>query len=217
MAYTLSYLRERVLEDKLDDDSFEPEIVDRFLNDTQRAIYNTVELPFMEKVFAGTISASQHMFTFPDDYKKVQSLILTAPAGQQRNITNYYVDFRDFNTSYPDPSQNGVTVPTRWTLHGDKLYFSGPTDQQYTMTMYYIKRPTKMELDDDVPSVPEDFEELLILGAYYRILQRNEDFDIAGAVKAEYMEEFDKLIPSYGIRQTGKPSIMGQPRMRRGR
>lgn len=217
MEYTLAYLRERVLEDKLDDDSFDPVIVDRFLNDAQRAIYNSVELPFMEKVFAGTISASQYIFTFPDDYKKSQSLILTAPEGQQRNLTNFYLGFRDFNNRFPDPSQNGVSPPTLWTLHADKLYFSAPTDQQYTMTMYYIKRPEKMVEDEDVPSVPEDFEELLLLGAHYRILQRNEDFDLAGAVKAEYLEEYDKLIPSYGTRQTGKPTIMGRPNMRRGR
>jgi hypothetical protein len=212
MDYNLSYLRNRVLLDKLDDDSFEPEIVDRFLNDAQRAIFNSFSLPFMEKVFAGELTASSAIFTFPDDYKKVQSLVITSPEGLRRNLTDNYVGFRDFVTRFPSPTTNPVTAPNVWTLHGDKLYFSAPTDQNYTMTMYYVKRPAKMIEDDDTPEVPEDFEEILVLGAYYRILQRNEDFDLAAAVKSEYFDELDKLVPTYSPRQNGTPIVMGTPR-----
>ena len=37
---TLADLRKRVMIDKLDDEDYEPEIIDNFLNDAQRDIFN---------------------------------------------------------------------------------------------------------------------------------------------------------------------------------
>lgn len=217
MDYNLAYIRDRILEDKLDDPTFDPGIVDRFINDAQRSLFNSYELPFAEKVFAGVLSASQYIFEFPDDYGTAQSFMLVSDvladgSRVKRNISNNYIDFRDFNERFPAPEYNESGAPSTWTLHGNKIYFDRPLDMGYTMKMFYLKRPAKLVADTDVPEVPEDFQEVLILGAHYRILQRNEDFDLAAAVKQEYYDEADKLVPRLGTRQKGTPMIMGQPR-----
>ncbi len=50
MAYILAGIRSRVQLDKLDDEEYDASIIDNFINDTQRDIFNECELPFMEKI-----------------------------------------------------------------------------------------------------------------------------------------------------------------------
>lgn len=212
MAYDLVGIRNRVLDDKLDDTTFNPDIVDRFINDTQRSIFNQYELPFMEKTFAGTLPDGGYVFTFPSDYQLVQSLKIVDPTSDKDDITQNYLRFKDFNVAYPIPTQNTEGKPSVWTLHGNRLYFSQPTDQVYTLELYYIKKPDTLTNDTDVPEIPYEFEELLVLGAYIRVLERNEDFDLASYYKnGDYATELDKIEARYGKRQLGKTAKIAQP------
>ena len=74
--------------------------------------------------------------------------------------------------------------------------------------MYYIKRPVKLTQDSDVPELPEEFEELLVLGAFRRILERNEDYDLAASVEAQYQSKLVQLVNRYGFRDADGPIIM---------
>lgn len=213
MAYNLAYIRQRVLEDKLDDTEFDAGIVDRFINDAQRSIFNNYELPFTEKTFAGLLPDGGFVFTFPDDYQSLQSLKVVDPTDDRIDITDNYVKFRDFNKRFPIPSENDEAQPSIWTLHGNRLYLSAPTDQEYTLEIYYIKKPALLDDDSDVPEVPAEFEELLVLGAFIRILERNEDFDLAAFYKnGDYTDELDKMTARLGPRQHGGTMVMSQPR-----
>lgn len=212
MSYNLTGIRQRVLDDKLDDTTFSAAIVDNFINDTQRSIFNQYELPFMEKTFIGNLAEGGSIFTFPADFQMVQSLKVTDPSDNKRDITNMFMPFRMFNEAYPVPEDNTADIPLQWTLHGNKLYFSRPTDQVYTLELYYIKKADTLSDDADVPELPAEFEELLVLGAYIRVLERNEDFDLAAYYKnGPYAEELDKMTQRLGKRHLGGPIIMGQP------
>lgn len=212
MAYNLEQVRDRVINGKLDDPTYDAEIVDQFINDAQREIFNTHELPFMEKVFDGQLPAGGVTFEFPDDFQTTQSLKLTSPDGATRNITGLYMKFNDFNRSYTVPENNEAGAPTQWTMHNNKIYLSRPTDQSYILQLWYLKTPDLLEDDADVPEVPEEFSEALVLGAYYRVLERNEDFDLAAFIKnGDYTTQTDLMVQRLGKRQTGKPMTMGQP------
>lgn len=213
MAYTLASIRNRVITDKLDDPQYDPTVVDGFINDAQRSIFNTYELPFMEKTFSGTSAATEWIFDFPVDYQVQNALILVGPDNNIVDLTDNYIDFRAFNQMYPSPGDNPVGRPNVWTTYGNKLYYSRPLDQDYQVTLYYLKTPTLLDADGDVPEIPESFGEVLILGAYYRVLERNEDFDLALFYKnGDYQDELDKMVSRLGRRQTGTPTIMAQPR-----
>lgn len=212
MAYDLSHIRNRVINDKLDDPTYDSGVVDNFINDTQREIFNSAELPFTEKVFSGQVPVDEYIFQFPLDYQVAQALVITDPQDQKRDIMKYYMGFREFNRAYPVPSQNDSGVPLAWTSHGNKMYFSRPTDQQYQLDLSYNKSPIKLEADADVPEVPEAFEEALVLGAYWRVLERNEDFDLAAFIRnGDYQDQLDLMAQRLGKRQSGKPNRMGQP------
>lgn len=218
MAYNLSYIRNRVMDDKLDDTAYDPGVIDRFINDAQRAIFNSYELPFMEKVFNGTLPETATVVSFPDDYQQLQSMVITSPDTRISDLTDNYLDFRQFNARFPLPENNEPGTPTIWTIYGGKLYLNQPTDADYTLTMFYLKTPTLLTAGEDVPELPSEFEEILVLGAYYRVLERNEDFDQAAYVKqGDYATEVEKMLNRLGKRQSGKTKVMAQPQRFGGR
>lgn len=204
MDYNLAGLRNRVIVDKLDDDEFEPQIVDNFLNDTLRDIYNQYELPFQEKIFQGTIPAGSTMFKLPSDVAQMQFQSVAGVSNFHAKKTNW----RDFIRAHPDTLSATPSAPNNWTLYGGNILLDAPTDDDYTMTMYYIKRPVKLTQDSDVPELPEEFEELLVLGAFRRILERNEDYDLAASVEAQYQSKLVQLVNRYGFRDADGPIIM---------
>jgi hypothetical protein len=217
MSYTLSGIRNRVIDDKLDDTSYDTAIVDRFINDTQRSIFNTYELPFMEKVFSGTLPSGERSFQFPDDVQLIQSATITGPDGTQRNIMDRFLDFRTFNRLYPTPANNTEGPIAFWTSHNNKMYTSAPIDQAYTLEIFYIKKATELADGNDVPEIPEEFEEVLVLGAYMRVLKRNEDFDLAADIKNDYNDQLDLMVSRLGYRLSNGPIVMKQPRRSLGR
>jgi hypothetical protein len=212
MAYTLATVRQRILDDRLDDTTFEPSIVDNFINDTQRAIFNTYELPFMEKTRTDVVSSGASTYVIPSEVQTIQGIKITIPDNNKRDITQLYMPFREFNQAYPVVADNAPGSPYIWTSHGSTIYFSRPTNQNYTIEVWFLKKPDTLDDDADIPEIPEEFSELLVLGAYYRILERNEDFDLASYYKnGEYANILDQLAERYGKRQTGKAMRMSQP------
>ena len=76
------------------------------------------------------------------------------------------------------------------------------------MTLFYIRKPKTLTQNSDVPEIPEEFSELLILGAFKRILERNEDFDLANEVEVDYQRILLQLVNRYGARDADGPIIM---------
>lgn len=204
MEYNLAGIRQRILVDKLDDDEFDPQIVDNFLNDAQRDIFNQFELPFQEKIFQGTIPAGSTMFQLPSDVAQVQSRTVAGVPG----FNGMKMQWRDFFRSYPDADNETPGAPSLWTQYAGNILLSTPTDQDYTMTLFYIRKPKILVENGDVPEIPEEFSELLILGAFKRILERNEDFDLANEVEADYQRILLQLVNRYGARDADGPIIM---------
>lgn len=214
MEHNLEGIRQRVIIDKLDDEEFDPGIVDRFINDTQRNIFNQFELPFQEKIFEGDIAQGTAMIRLPSDAAQVQSFVLTSPEYEQRELSNSYIPFRDFNKVYPAPSAMPQSDIVSWTLYGGNIMFSAPTDKAYKLTLFYIKKPATLKNGLDVPEIPEEFSELLVLGAFKRIQQRNEDYDQAAVIGQEYNDLLDMMVARYGYRKATGPIKMKNRQVR---
>jgi hypothetical protein len=199
MDYTLQAIVSRVQTDKLDDDEFDTGVITRFVNDTQRDIFNQFELSFQEKIFAGTLPASSTMFNVPDDLALLQRAILTNGTDIQ-DITKKYMPWRDFLDSYPDPASNTAGQVVNWTSYAGNIILNCPQVDQQTLTMYYIRKPITLTVGTQVPEIPEEFSELLVVGTYTRCLKFNEDFDQAAYVETEYNKMLDLLVTRYGGR-----------------
>lgn len=216
MDYTLQALIRRVQTDKLDDEEFDTGIITRFINDTQRDIFNQYELSFQEKIFAGTLPSASTMFNVPSDLALLQRAVLTNGTHVQ-DITSKYMPWRDFVQMHPDPSANPAGDVTNWTSYAGNIILNCPQEDEQTLTMYYIKKPVVLTTGTQVPEIPQEFEELLVLGAYIRCLKFNEDNDQAAYHEIEYNKLLDLLVTRYGGRVSPGSIKMAnqQIRMRR--
>jgi len=205
---TLASLRNRVIVDKLDDEEYDTEVVDNFINDTINDIFSEYELPFMEKIYSGVVPTGVTMFSMPTDVSVIQSQIITGPDGSQTNIEKYFIPFREFNKRYQTPGDNAAGPITWWTSYNGKMILARPTDQDYTMDIFYIKSPTPLLGENDVPDIPDQFEELIVLGAYKRVLSREGDNDIAAIVENEYNRRALQMVNRYGYRFSNGPIRM---------
>ena len=211
MDYNLVGLRQRVRIDKLDDEEFDSQVIDNFINDTQRDIFNQYELPFQEKIFQGTVPAGATMFQSPSDLAQLQYQTMVDVPG----FSNNKLKWRDFFLNFPDNANAEAGKPSAWTLYAGNIIFDKPTDADYTFTLFYIRKPKLLKEDADVPEIPEEFAELLVLGAYIRVLKRNEDFDQAQFVQTEYDRQLDLLVSRYGFRESDGAIKMKNRQIRR--
>jgi len=150
MDYTLQGIVKRVQTDKLDDDEFDTGIITRFVNDTQRDIFNQFELPFQEKIFAGTVPLSASMFNLPADLALLQNVSMAEVPGFYATRMNW----KDFFAKYPDNTSAEPGKPSAWTLYAGNIIFDKPTDEDYTLTLFYIRKPITLTQGTQVPEIP---------------------------------------------------------------
>lgn len=205
MNHTLAGIRSRVIIDKLDDEDFDPNIVDNFINDAQRDIFSSYTLPFTEKIFTGSLPEGETMFQFPSDVSSLQSFIINDGQGRNTDILNNFMSFSEFNRQYPYPVGNAVGSIGNWSIYGNKMLVSRPIPAGYTMTLYYNKVPATLAADTDVPEIPEEFQEALVLGAYYRVQLREGDSEEALLTKSEYQRKLEQMVERYGFRMNAGP------------
>ena len=139
------------------------------------------------------------MFIKLDVLALLQRAILTNGTDIQ-DISKKYMPWRNFLDIYPDPNTNTAGQVTNWTSYAGNIILNCPQEDEQTLTMYYIKTPKVLALPTDVPEIPQEFEELLVVGAYIRCLKFNEDFDQAAFMEGEYNKMLDLLVSRYGAR-----------------
>lgn len=211
MSYILSDIRTKVRQ-RVRDTGYDSSEITNYLNDTQNDVFNEYRLPFMEATQDYTLTTGVADITngsgLPANFVLPIDVTLTS-AGQEKLLT--VRDTREMDYLYPDyeNSTNYPTgAPTNWYKYGQTIKVFPEPDQAYTLTLRYYKRPTLLSADADVPSLPSEFEELLVVGASYRVLQVKDNYDQAGILENKYQELLDKLVMKYSRNQTGIPTIM---------
>lgn len=211
MAYTTGALVARVQKRVRDTDYDTTEIKD-YLNDTQNDVFNEYRLPFMETTQGYTLTTNVSDITngsgLPSNYVQGISLVLTT-SGKEKILT--YRDIREVDVLYTDPddtTRHAAAVPNDWYYYAETIRVFPVPDSAYTATLRYYKKPTLLSDDADVPELPSEFEELLVVGAACRVLQVKGNYDQAGVLENKYAEILQKLVMKYSRAQVGKPTIM---------
>lgn len=210
MAYTLAGITSKVRQRIRDTNYSGSEITD-YLNDTQNDIYNEYRLPFMEASANFTMGAGVADISngagLPTDYVQAVDIFITTTGLQSRLI---YMDYDAMDEQYPNPTSTayGRSVPRYWYYFASTINVFQVPSSAYTATMRYYKRPTTLAADADVPSLPSEFEEILVMGAAYRVMQVKDNYDQATILQNKYDEILAKLVYKYTQRQVGTPTIM---------
>jgi hypothetical protein len=197
MAYDLEGVRDRV-RNRLDDDDFEQEYLDRAINYAQREITNKNKLNFLEATTTLTLNEGDYLISLPTDFHEYLFLRLLTPAELRSDLTKRYVDYEDFVATYVDPSLNTPSQPYYWSDYAQQITLSAPADQDYTFRLDYQRASATLTDDTDIPDLPEEFGELLEIGAYMRIAKREDDYDVKSQEERDYTRLLTDLKSVYG-------------------
>lgn len=167
----------------------------------------------MEETDTLVATASQASIgTLATDFQAAIDLRITSPNNLAKIIP--YFDYRQFDRTYPDPSSAEDGTPILWYTFGGEIRVYPAPDQAYTFELNYIKKPTALTLTGDVPDVPAEFEELMVLGMYKRALEHEDNFDQAQVIQSQFDDLLEKMVLRLSQRQIGTIHRMSTGRMR---
>lgn len=217
MAYTFLALKTK-LAAQIGDPNLDTSLMEDALNYTEQSIFETFDLTLNSDQQTNSVTSGTNVLAsaLPDDFQRVSSLYVTAPTGLQADLTNSYLPPKQFRSQYPLPSTYGAGQLSYWT-YWTSIEFSNNANQTYTLGLDYIKTVPLMSADADVPTIPQSFEELLMLGAKTRIYEQKEDFDYAGQFTNRYADLIEAFITRYSTRQIDNQVVVPGARSKVGR
>lgn len=216
MAYTLLDLQTAV-QDDLKDTSFSSARITRYLNYGQRVIFNRQFFRFTEKLYTGTISANATSVAQQADHQSTIDGLLYDPNSTARQFVldeTTYMPSREFFTQNPTPDLQEAGSPSWWTEYGTTIYFDRPLDVTYNFRQRYYYWPPDMSSQNDVPTVPEPFRELLEMYADYRSEKYRGNHDIAGTYLQAFEDGLEDMTLRYSEPTSIGPTVMGSNRTR---
>ena len=210
MAYTFTGLKTK-LATQIGDPSLDSTVMGDALNYTEQSIFNTFELTLNSATQTNAVASGANALTtaLPTDFQKVTSLYITGPVGRESDITEQFVSPKEFRKQFPSVT---IASPLNyWTLFTN-IEFSTLADTNYTILLDYIKSVPLLSADADIPTIPQSFEELLMLGAKMRVYEQKEDFDYAGQFQARYSDLLEAFVSRYSTRQVDAQFVIPGPR-----
>jgi len=178
MAYTLADLRTSV-KNRIADPNFNNALIDEFINSEQREILGYYNLPFNRTQTQYTITQGSNTNTLPARHQKTIGLRVIAPQNDDRDLSRYYLPWKRFKQTFREADYYSNTDLLYWSIYNNEIVFAYNSDKTYTVEHDYITTVEDLVDDNDVPELPEEFREILIIGAMVRCYEVNDDNDIA--------------------------------------
>jgi hypothetical protein len=128
--------------------------INRFIQQAELRIYNTVQLPSLRKNVTGTVSLSNPYLSAPNDYLSAFSLAVIDPdTSAYEYLLNKDVNY--IREAYPIPNNLGkpkyyATFGPQYNALNELSFIMGPTpDKNYSVELHYYYYPVSI-----VQSVP---------------------------------------------------------------
>ncbi len=206
MAYTLATIRQSV-RDYLDDDEYSAALIDQAINDYQQELFFNYDLRLAETRATVALSASSSTAPLPDGwYKNIALYNITTD--HYRDLTPYERDADLFQRDYIDVTPD-TAAPLDWCVFGNNFEFQAPADQDYTLRCLYLKYPDLLTNDSDIPVVPEQFREMMKLGAVERLFRREDEYGLSNSERVILSGMETSFVKRYGRGQvSSKPHVM---------
>lgn len=215
MSYDLLDLRTRVRK-KIKDTSYDAPTVDGFINDSIVEVADLYRWREFEKITEGSLTVDEYTFEQQTDHQKTRQLIIIDPVTSTSHwdITSYRMTPDDFFSRFPAPDTQTSSQPVHWTEYGDQIYFNAPVDKAYKLRQLYYKIPTELTADADVPELPRNFREIIVLGAAYRCEEERGNYDIAGVLQNRFNDRLSDLIMLFANKTSAGPDTVVLPGIR---
>ena len=189
MDYTLENLRE-ILRKRLQDEEFDGDTLTLFLNQSLDEILGEDKYPFMQRI---------------DKYTANDHGEINLPLGYASTFYIYARGPKEARTELKFISPEEYFSNTRrhqmvYTVFSNTLFYrlhkTPEEDEGFEITHLYLENPRPLKADTDIPPIPPQYMEILILGALYRAEQVRDNFDFAQI----YQNQQDQLLTNMKMR-----------------
>jgi hypothetical protein len=122
--------------------------INRFIEQAELKIYNTVQIPPLRKNVTGTFTVSNPYLSAPSDYLSTFSLAVIGQDGSYNYLLNKDVNF--IRESYPFPGSQGqpkyyAIFGSQYSYPNELSFIIGPTpDQNYGAELHYYYYPVSI-------------------------------------------------------------------------
>jgi hypothetical protein len=171
--------------------------INTFIQQAEKRIYNTVQIPSLRKNVTGTCTANNKYLACPNDYLSTYSMAIIQADGTYEYLLNKDVNF--IRQSYPSPGSTGL--PKYYALFGSRLndpnelsFILGPTpDAVYTAELHYYAYPESI-VDQGTSWLGDNYSPALLYGALVEAYTYMKgEADMLAAYNAKYQEALQQL------------------------
>ena len=146
--------------------------LNRFIEQAEQRIYNSVQFPSLRKNVTGSITSSNKYLSAPNDFLSTYSLAVVDGSGNYEYLLNKDVNF--IRQAYPNPTTDtgipkyyalfGPTVNTS-TITNELSFILGPTpDTTYTVELHYFFYPESITTAGNT-WLGDNFDTVLLYGS----------------------------------------------------
>jgi hypothetical protein len=169
--------------------------INRFIQQAEQRIYNSVQFPSLRKNVTGTITANNKYLSCPNDYLSSFSLAIYSGSGPYTFLLNKDVNF--MREAYPTPTDTGT--PKYYALFGPTVassiisnelsFILGPTpDATYSAELHYYYYPESITTASTT-WLGDNFDTVLLYGSLveaYTFMKG--EADMIGLYEGKYKE-----------------------------
>jgi hypothetical protein len=147
--------------------------INRFIEQAEQRIYNSVQFPSLRKNSTGTITASNKYLSCPSDFLATYSLAVIDSSGNYEYLLNKDVNF--IRQAYPNPTTS-TDIPKYYALFGPTVsgstitnelsFILGPTpNATYTVELHYYYYPESISTASSGQTwLGDNFDTVLLYG-----------------------------------------------------
>jgi hypothetical protein len=150
------------------------EQIDRFIQQAEQRIYNTVQFPSLRKNVTGATFSGNKYLSCPNDFLAVYSMAVIDADGAYEYLLNKDVNY--IRAAYPTPTDEGLpryyalfgpttTNDVPPTITNELTFLLGPTpDDAYEVELHYYYYPESI-VTADTTWLGDNFDSVLLYGS----------------------------------------------------
>ena len=174
------------------------EQINRFIEQAELRIYNTVQFPFLRKNMTGNIQSGNKYLQAPNDYLATYSLAVIDASGNYEYLLNKDVNY--IRQAYPNPTTD-VGIPKYYALFGPAIvsnvitteltFILGPTpDAAYTAELHFYYYPESI-VTAGTTWLGDNFDPVLLYGSLLEAVAYMKE---EPEVLATYQKRYDEAL-----------------------